>query len=59
MKITMIAIRQKVFMTTKLGSRKRTTVPAIRITCSASRLMISCLLSSFQWRITAMAAKMA
>ena len=55
----MIAIRQNMFMTTKLGSRKRAREPAIRIPWIARRLMISWRLSSRQWRITAMIAKMA
>ena len=59
MKITMIAIRQNMFMTTKLGSRKRASVPAISMAWIASRLMISWRLSSRQWRSTAMMAKMA
>ena len=57
MKITRITIRTKVFITTQVGSRKRTRLPSSRMPWIASKLMISWVLSSFRWRITAMAAK--
>ena len=54
MKITTIAIRQKVFMTRKVGSRNRARFPASSTAWMASRLIISCALSSRTCRSTPM-----